>query len=346
MSCITETIVGLAPTPPSCFTDDQPSEYNTSETGYHIYDPEFGLTVAGQCQVPGWSILSTSRTKAIRDVLTDLPPAISNNYEPTGYAWTSHIGKMGGNGGPSVPVLAWIGHEYKVLQHRRNTYLRISAVHLGVMSPGTYTVQVVSNDPTFVAPAPVTITVTAPGQYAKTASPDLAWRLPLWSEAVDGDLIYYINYNRGTALPLYNNFSCCGSEPAWKNVLEVSGFEGTDSDSLVNRNGLTNGLSVVATLTCDGLAWLCSTESLMGYELKSVIGRTVQMRAAAIAIGELINRFGVNPCTQQNLAEMQARRNWLNEQYSTNIAWIAANVPPGNGCWKCRDDIESQTILT
>jgi hypothetical protein len=57
------------------------------------------------------------------------------------------------------------------------------------------------------------------------------------------------------------------------------------------------------------LDWLCELVEHNGVNYRAVVARAIQMRAAAVAISEMVAKNTVNICTLYNLEGLNAKRN-------------------------------------
>lgn len=339
LECL-ETLVGLAPASVSCFVDPEPDDFDTSDSGYYILDPEFGLNVIEACEVEGWAVLTRARAKGILQFKTDLSASLRNRYGSAISPFSGKIAELKNNGTKSVSN-DYGGLRLRVRRQIRGGKIILKTVFLGVNTSDDYDVTITSNDPLFTSPTPVTVTATANTFGTSGESLALA-ELPMWSDSCPYDwLEYYISYPLAVALPLNNKISCgCGgSKEGWKEHLDVSGFN-LDTQTPATGGSFTGaayGLVVDAYLSCGELDWICEVTEWVGRYAFEVAARALQFAQAVAAIDELAITYKLNVCTHYNQAELMSRRNYLAESYATNIKWLAANVPKGaTGCFACK----------
>jgi len=331
-----DTLVGLSKTAYACFTDAEPGDYDTSDSGYHLTDTDYGLTVAQQCSLQGWTMLQAALEQAIRETKTGLRAKLREKYDSRLTAFSGNIGKLTKTGALSLSK-DYIGVRVQVKQQIRGAKWVFRKIYLGLNTSGANNVTITSNDPLFVSPAAVAVTAVA-NQFA---SADTAIELPLWSEAefdAGEYLEYYITIPRGSSQPLNNTLNCCGSKPGWMQYFWVDGMAANDN---IGAGGLfgtqANGFVLDGYLACEELDWLCTAEQLGAYHAKDVLARTIQFRGAAVAISALIDTLQVSPCTGYQLENLIAKRNFLNSRYADNVQWIANNVPAGTtDCFTCK----------
>ena len=331
------TLIGLSPRSFECFTDEEPEGFDSSDSGFFIVDPDFGVDVIEACEIQGWTILERSRTSAIRDLKNDLAAAIRNYYEASLNGWKGYVGQLKSSG-VSTPSGDFIGHAYSPVKFKGLKFV-ITEVHVGLNVADDYTLKVTSNDPTFVAPADVTVTANGSSFTKNELATPI--ELPFWSDACADDLMYLIGYDRNGAQPLYNVFSCCGSKPAYLQYMETEGFTTADMTEVddVSIVAGAQGLVVKGYLSCEELGWLCELSEMGGYQVLSVLARALQFRAASLAIAEMIGTQAVNLCSLYNLEQLQTKRNWLNTRYSETIEWLAQNIPIGaTDCFTCKQE--------
>jgi hypothetical protein len=336
LACL-DTLVGLSKTEYACFTDNAPEDFDTSDSGYHLTDTDYGLTVIEQCALEGWTLLAAALAQAIAETKTDLRAKLRERYDGRLTPFSGLIGKIKSTG--TVTVTAdYIGVRIRVKTQIKGAKLVIRKIYLGTNTSGAVNVTVTSNDPLFTEPAAEPLTMVA-NTFASVT--DLAIELPLWSENEfdTGEYLeYYITAPRNAAKPLNNTFTCCGSTPEWMQYFWIDGMTADDTDGTngsFSREAM--GFAFDAYLTCEELDWICDLEYLNGYHLLDVIARTIQFRGAAVAISALIDSIQVNPCTGYQLEALNSRRTYLNQRYADNIAWIAENMPDGvTDCFSCK----------
>lgn len=334
-----DTLVGLSKTEYACFTDEVPDDFDTSDSGYHLTDTDYGLTVAEQCSLNGWTLLENALTQAVLETKTDLRARFRQRYDGRLAPFRGEIGKQKSTGTLSL-TKDYIGVRIRVKRQIKGAKLVFKKIYLGLNTSGAKSVSVTSNDPLFVEPAPVSVTAVA-NQFASNTC---TWELPLWSysEYDTGEhLEYYITFPRVAVQPLNNTFACCGNAPAWSEYFWAEGMSADDADATNATFGsrAANGVVIDAYLTCEELDWICELEELNGYHLIDVVARTIQFRGAAIAISALIDTIQVNPCNGYQFENLNSRRTYLNQRYADNITWIVENMPIGaTDCFTCKPE--------
>lgn len=336
LDCLT-TLIGLSQTDYDCFTDTTPDDYDVSDSGYFLTDADYGLEIIGTCETEGWGLLERARTAGIRDFKADFSGMLRNEYSGAMRAFSGLIGQIK-SAGVGSPTKAFIGHEIRTANIKGGK-LVLKGLRVGLNEAGTYNIRIRSTDPLFVA-VDDDVTVATGGQFAtKTFATEI--ELPFYTRAeLDDDLRYYVSIERGSAKPLQNVFACCGNKDlAWQKHMDVSGFQASDA---AGTSGLTleanaQGLVMDAYLTCGELDWLCELVELNGVNYRAVVARAIQMRAAAVAISEMVAKNTVNICTLYNMEGLNAKRTWLNNEYTNRLTWLAQNLPQGvTGCFTCK----------
>ena len=334
-----DTLVGLSSVDYPCFSDTAPDGYDDSDSGYYLTDTDYGLTIASQCTVEGWTMLSAALTQAVRETKTDLRAALRSRYDGFISPFSGLIGQQKSNGPQSVNK-DFIGLRIRT-RRQKGVKLVIKKIYLALSATGTYSVTITSNDPLFTSPTATSVTIASANTF--TGSAAVALELPFWSDSCPGDYLeYYIALDRNDATPRNNVLKCCGNAPGWIKHMDVSGFyadTNTPEDGAGSFSSAAFGVSLDAYLTCEELDWICELDELNGYYLKDVVARTIQFRGAAIGISALIDTMQVNPCTGYQLESLNARRAYLNKRYSENVQWIAQNVPQGaTNCFVCKPE--------
>lgn len=336
-----DTIVGLSKVSFDCFTDEAPDGFDTSDSGFYLTDTDYGLTIAQQCRLDGWTMLQDALTQAIQETKSDLRAMLRQEFESAVTPFKGLIGKLQSSASLNSATKDVIGVRIRTRRQQKGVKLVIKKVYLGVNTSADFTLYVASNDPLFESPSPGTVTTVANNTTASVAAIDNL-ELPLWSESAQEDYLeYFIYTERSGAQPLNNTFRCCGNTPGWAQHLEVSGMNADDGAGTNGQFSSTIAFGFVldAYLACEELDWICDLQELNGYYLRDVIARTVQARGAAIAISALIDTIQVNPCTGYQAESLNARRTYLNKRYADNLAWIVANVPNGvTNCFNCKQE--------
>lgn len=330
-----DTLVGLSKTAYECFTDDIIEGFDTSDSGYHLTDTDYGLTVMEQCAMDGWTLLQSAKEQAILEVQSDLRAGLRAKYDGGISPFSGLIGQIVSTGTLQT-TKQYIGIRIRT-KNQKGAKLVLKKLYVGLNLSGTYSVNIASNDPLFVPPAAISVTYTAGTFNAVAISTPI--ELPLWSRSCnDPYLEYYITLDRGSALPLNNKITCCGAHPAWMAHLLAAGFESVDEIGTgASFSSMGYGMAIDGYLACEELDWICELEELNGFYLKDVVARAIQQRGAAIAISGLIDTIQVNPCTGYQLENLNAQRQFLNKRSADNIAWITQNVPHGvTDCFVCK----------
>lgn len=331
-----DTLVGLSKVNYDCFEDVAPSGYADSDSGYHLTDTDYGLTIIEQCAINGWTLLESARTQATLEIKSDLRAKLRDRYDGAITPFSGFIAQLTNTGSQAVSK-DFLGIRIRT-KNQKGAKLILKKLYLGLSIAGTYSVTITSNDPLFVSPAATSVVlVSANTMTAHTLT--TAIELPLFSRTCEGIwLEYYISVDRNGAAPLNNKITCCGNNPKWKNHLTVSGFEADDNEATDGRfSSMGFGMALDGYLACEELDWICEAEELGGYHLKDVLARALQMRGAAIAISEMVDQFGVNPCISSQYENLNSRRGYLNQRSSELLDWVSQNVPGGvTDCFTCK----------
>lgn len=339
LECL-ETLVGLSPASIGCFVDSEPADFDTSDSGYYILDSEFGLTIAEACEIEGWALLEAARDKGILQFKTDLSASLRQRFGSSISPFSGLIGELKNTGTKSVSN-ARAGLRIRVKKQVKGGKLILKKAYIGVDTTDTYALAVTSNDPLFTEPTPVDVSATA-NQWGTGTTLGLI-ELPMYSASCPYPCLeYFVSFPLDGALPLSNKVSCgCGgNKEGWRANFDVSGFN-SDSDTPLTGafTGSAYGLVLDAYISCGELDWLCELAEYNGDTMTKVAARTLQFAQSIAAIDALINTYKINVCTHYNQDEMISRRNFLAKSYAQNIAWMAANVPPGaTGCFACRPE--------
>lgn len=331
-----DTMVGLSKVAYECFNDAVPSGYDNSDSGYHLTDTDYGLTVIEQCTLNGWTLLESARTQAILEIKSDLRAKLRDRYDGAIAPFSGVIAQLTSTGSQSV-TNDFLGIRIRT-KNQKGAKLVLKKIYLGLSIAGTYNVTITSNDPLFVSPSATSVVLaSANTMTGHTLATPI--ELPLFSRTCEGQwLEYYIAVDRNGATPLNNKITCCGNQPKWKQHLVVAGFEADDNEATDGRfSSVAYGMALDAYMACEELDWLCEAEELGGYHLKDVLARALQMRGASIAISALIDQYGVTPCVSTQYENLNSRRGYLNKRSAEMLDWISQNVPGGvTDCFTCK----------
>ena len=331
-----DTLIGLSKVEYDCFDDAVPTGFDDSDSGYHLTDTDYGLTIIEQCAINGWALLEAARTQAILETKSDLRAALRDRYDGALTPFSGIIAQLKSTGYQTVSK-DFLGIRIRT-KNQKGAKLVLKKIYLGMSAAGTYSVTITSNDPLFASPTATAVVIaTANTMTAHTLTTQI--ELPLFSRSCEGEwLEYYICFDRQGARPVDNKITCCGNQPTWKKHLTASGFQSTDNEATDGQfSSMAFGMALDAYLSCEELDWVCGVEELGGYHLKDVAARSAQMRGAAIAISAMIDQYGVNPCISSQYENLNSRRAYLNKRSAELLAWIPQNLPAGvTDCFTCK----------
>ena len=331
-----DTLVGLSKTDYACFDDTAPEGFDSSDSGYHLTDTDYGLTIIEQCSINGWTLLESARTQAVLEVQSELRAGLRTKYDGAIAPFSGIIAQLTQSGNQTVSK-DFLGIRIRT-KNQKGAKLILKKIYLGMSAAGTYSVNITSNDPLFVAPSATSVVIaTANTMTAKVLTMPI--ELPLFSRSCEGTYLeYYISFARNGARPVNNKITCCGNQPKWRQHLAVSGFEAGDNIATDGQfSSMAFGMALDAYLACEELDWVCEAEELGGYHIKDVIARAIQMRGAAIGISKMIDQFVVNPCISSQYENLNSRRGYLNPRSAELIEWVIQNVPHGvTDCLTCK----------
>lgn len=334
LECL-DKLVGLAPGDLPCFTDEKPDDSADSTSGYFLTDVDFGVFGIESCEMEGWALLTKARAAAALQFQSDLRASLAERFTPSLSPYAGLVGRLKTSGYASVSG-PFIGHSIKPYWFKGAKFV-VTRIYLGLDTTGDFDFTLRSSDPIFTPPADLVLSAVAGSFVPNNLTTPLV--LPFWSKYAD-DLEYWAMIERGSAKPLNNNFVCCGQTVGYGDYFAARGVEA----STANGAGLTyvsqaQGMVLEGYLSCDEMGWLCELPELNGFWPLDVAARSIQFRGAAIAIGELVDTQDISPCTQQILQPLQARRNFLNQRYADNMAWLKQNFPVGvTDCFACREE--------
>lgn len=342
-------LVGLSQDDCDCFITGRPVDYNESESGFFLTDPEYGfpmveaLDTSGDCSGYGvWDILTNSRDQAILQFRTDFLAKVREKYNRRVRTWKGTIGKLTYKT-HSSGLKNFAGHVYRP-QGIRDGKLVITGAWLGLTTTqASVTLTISSNDPTFT-PATIDLSSVA-NQFNQTSlasGSEIA--IPFYSDHVD-ELEYYFYFNTTGLTPLQNNFYCCGGPAEYSRHLRFGGFtsDTVDSDNVSLGANICYGLALDGYFACNELEWVCDLDALAGFEVKSVIARAIQANGAAIASSEVITSSRVNKYTTWDSETISDRYVALKESYAEYLAWLVENFPQdASDCFECKSNTRYQ----
>ena len=342
-------LVGLSQDDCACFVTDRPIDYNSSDSGYFLTDPDYGfpmveaLDTSGDCAGYGvWDILTNSRDQAILQFRADFLAKVRERYNRRVRTWKGTIGKLTYKT-TSTGLNQFAGHVYRP-QALKDGKLVLTGAWLGLTTTEVaVTLTVSSNDPTFTTQTR-TLTATA-NTFEQTAfATGQEITLPFYSDHVD-ELEYYIYFDTTGIVPLQNNFYCCGGPADYSKHIKFGGFtsDTVDSDSISMGSNVCYGLSLDGYFACSELEWICDLDALSGYEVKSVVARAIQSNAAAIAASEVITSSRVNKYTTWDGEMISDRYAGLKEAYTNYLTWLVENFPQdASDCFECKSKTRYQ----
>lgn len=340
-------LLGLSETECECY-GDAPEGYSDSETGYFIDEEENGipiksavLTTSGCGPGSVWESLESSRKNAIRDFKVDLFASLYSSADSNVKLHDGLIGKpkatttVGGN-------YDKIGRQITIKDQRRGGFYEISTIFLGLNISGSYTLTISSNS-VYFEEQERTLTAVA-GKFEKN---DLSEPLiiPFFQKDTEGeDLEYYLTIDVSNgAKALDNKIKCCGAELSWAEHMDVHGIGELSGHFGFSKIGRGNGLATEGFFNCYIMDWLCSEVSIKGekdtFNMKYVVGRTLQYRAASIMIAKMVASDKVQTWGILTAKQLSEKRKWLLSQYKNYIDWIATKVPEHlTDCFKCKEE--------
>lgn len=285
--------------------------------------------------VDGFAIADRGLKAAASSFRSDLMGSLLTLYDPRAQVGRMTVGmRKPGNG--SFSSSAWVGLEIKAVFCRGASFI-IDKIHVGLTSSGPVQAFLNSDIPGFEE-VPLNLT-----SVAETWAPNpLQTALELPFETLDGFAPqFWLSYQIGSRMFIDQPFVCCGGTEPFAGSFSADGFESTTKTGLsaTTRRKSSYGLILEGRMVCDPLGWVCQQDAMGGYSVASVVARTVQMRAAANAIQELLlmGLFSGSPAF--SAPEQTSKMNFLNQRANENILWLAENMTPGqlSGCLKCKE---------
>ena len=344
-----DVLVGLSQDDCDCFATGRPVDYNSSDSGLFLTDPDYGfpmveaLDTSGDCAGYGvWDILTSARNQAILQFRTDFLAKVRERYNRRVRTWKGTIGKLK-HKTLATGLNTYAGHVYRP-QPIKDGKLVITGAWLGLTTTeATVTLNITSNDPTFT-PVAVDLSSVA-GQFNQTAfGSGNEVTIPFYSDHVD-ELEYYFYFATAGLAPLQNNFYCCGGPAEYSKHLRFGGFtvDTVNEDNISFGANVCYGLALNGYFACNELEWVCDLDALAGYEVKSVIARAIQSNGAAIAASEVLTSSRVNRYTTWDSETISSHYEGLKGVYQTNLTWLVENFPTdASDCFECKSKTRYQ----
>lgn len=335
VSCL-DSIVGLSDRDCDCLSGGRPADWNDSDSGYYLTDAEYGFPMLDAvfanvncAETNVWDSLAASRSEAIRDFQGDLIQMLYANKETKVPNWRGLIGKTDGSW--------WHTADYMGVQLRPKLRLKdaafvVTAIHTAIETPGTYTVEITSNDYEFT---PESLLVNATGGVWQRTPLPTPIRLPFY-KLNEESLRYSISLLANGSRTRANRAYCC-SKPEWLYYFDYGGFGEREINNEVNYcNSTFGGVAVEGHFDCDSLGWICNLQEMNGYDIQDLIARCIQFKGAAKMISKVLESGRVNYWTALAPDNLVAKRQRLMDSYKEYMTWMVKNLPGTiSGCWGC-----------
>ena len=163
---------------------------------------------------------------------------------------------------------------------------------------------------------------------------------------------YYLVYESASN-PLKTKFGCCGfsqrysnraphfgnsKSEGWSRWLVASGVSGDGIDSLRERNN-PMGLSLSATLTCNGLSILCNEAMDFANDVVPLsIAHALRYKMGEFLLDAIADRGAVNRYTLLTIETLNANRAYYLERYAGILEYVAQELNYfDTDCWNCKD---------
>lgn len=337
-------IVGLDRAVCPCFETDRPVDYNTSTSGYYLTDPEYGVPMrdgvlaSADCSEGSiWDVLTKARTLSILDLQVDLKAALDTRKRSAFNPWSGVIGKASANRSVAI-TKQYAGRVIKPVLRKRHQKKVLTALYLGIDFSGS--VDVILNSNAFGFTRKIETVTAISGRFVKHTL-STPWVLDLYS-AEEPDLYYTIAFEHGGNTVLDNKIWCC-STPGWMKSIIDFGYtddeETRDFSETKASNTTGNGLAFEAYITCDEMQWICELDKLGGKQMKSLLGRAVQYKAAVKVLSQMLESGNINQFSLLNAEAGFQKMAHSQERYNEILTWIAQELPSGfSGCFTCNDD--------
>lgn len=351
-----DTIVGLTDNDCDCYTTSRPATYDTSISGYYLTDADEGFNMleavaqgipCGDATI--WDSLEASRSKAIVRLRTDFIGKLREVRRPRLNNFNSVIGKITAN--QTLNTAFQYAGVKLIFEEVKGGNFVIDELFIGLDTTKAVTLNITSNDPNWVTQ---TVSGTSEGGKFKVLTPSSSIELPMYADLVlnntgDERLEYYIWYEiPADSQPLNNRFVCCGSRPAWKQHLDISGFTTNTITPPIESGGggSASGIAIRGYFQCDDMDYFCSLDKDAGISYRNIVARAIQSKGSAYLLNYVLNKQDVSQYTLMNREEMHDKRAYLESRYNEYIQWLVDNYPSkANDCFVCLKKIEKKGLL-
>lgn len=337
---------------------------NVTETGYYVTDKDYGFPLLDSifasldCGDPNnvYAVLEKARQSAINSIYTDLPTALTHpktgKFRKRLLPFNGLVGQRRTtstrNYSKAKAGQLWQPADKYKYRELKDMQFVVTAIWAGFTTSGTLDLAFESNDPDFTT-VTKSLTTVANSMHRNNLAEADQFTIPLYSKNTenggccnDCGLRYTISYDSAAMTALDNKFTCCGSGKPWGLVLDVGGFEADSTSTVLDDCGHTcnnqaNGIIIEGYLWCDGLQWLCELDELDGWDLKSVLARTIQFASNIYLANHVLDNDIINYWTTSNREGIYKIRSHSKKRYTENIAWLAERMPNNStGCYMCK----------
>lgn len=337
LDCLTG-LVGLTNIDCPCIEDDRPVDYNVSQSGYYLTDPKYSVPLnaaifsTSDCYGGSniWQVLQEALRSGIVQFETDLLAAIYKGNTSRFSTFSGNIGKLEANN------LIRGNKTYQGIcinpKAIKGGLLSINSISLGLSCSESVTVHISNNKGQVLHSELIN---TTGGQF-ETVQLSTPLELPLYSD--DCDLKYFVYYESpNNCSALQNKFKCCGRVPKWEKFLNAKGFDSDIVPTSANSN-LGYGLSVGASLKCDGMDWICKVTNDGEHATLNVIARSIQLAAIQCLISVVLGSNKINFWTMSNRENLFGKLRKAEKDYNTRVMWLAENLPNDiTDCFTCNE---------
>jgi hypothetical protein len=333
-------------------------------------DPKDGVNLLNSIELSSdcgeggiWDMMEKARTIALDTLENDLLSSFSEAQRVKIPSFAGDIGER--NFGTTLLLTEdVIGIELEAV-NLKGAVLILEEIGVCIDRAASVDVFIISSEDLATPIASLTVNTTA--NVLTFASFPAPLELPLYSENCNEDLKYYAVYQRGTAQPKANKFSCgCKGRKGikdWMKFLKARGIESATIADLPTgkTSSKGNGLVLVGSADCSGLNWVCERfnerlfdqlNDLAGWY--RVLAKLTQYKAAEMLISMILESGRINRYTLLNGENLAAQRAYLEAQYfnwvgtvkheprkgdlyTGRLRWMAENIPANvTDCLKCK----------
>lgn len=341
--------VGLSTRDCPCLTTDRPSDYNKSNSGYHLDDMSDGVQLEFPASLEDcgggsvWDLLEQARIEGINEFQTAFLATSLQYADASVVPMRTQIGDDKTNAAyyTAMPI---VGLVLKPKTMRGGVYY-MSKIHLTMA--GNQNVQLRIYKSTAMSAPIQTVTFGTLNNVKVTHVFSSPIEMP-FTDDFGNPISYYFVYERtNNVLPMDNLFDCgCGYDHSWNEYFtSYGGYQLSDWNMLNSGvSGYDNhvmGIQIEGSITCDTTKWMCMSDwDFKTNAYAAVISKVIQLTAINKLIGYLLKSQTINRYTLMSRDSLIGRYNMNKEAIEGQIIWLGRQMSRNAGnltdCFTCR----------